>query len=75
MFTSTRCLGAWNMTLETDKRPQTRKPNTGTGLAVGAGVGVALGAAFGQLALALALGTAFGAMIDIVSHMKYRHRQ
>lgn len=63
------------MTSEPDKRPQTRKPNAGTWLAVGAGVGVALGAAFDQLALGLALGAAFGAAMDVISHMRYKKRQ
>lgn len=72
---SIRCLGAWNMTSESDKEPQARTPNAGIGLAVGVAIGVALGAAFDQLALGLALGAAFGAVIDVISHMRYRNRQ
>ena len=63
------------MTLEPDKKTQSRKPHAGTWLVVGAAVGVALGVAFDQLALGLALGAAFGGVIDVISHMRSKNRQ
>jgi len=42
----------------------TKKANSGTGIAIGAAIGVSIGPMYNQLALGLAVGTALGAVWD-----------